>query len=137
MLVAVCTAYRPALDRAFDAGAVHSASKGQRSVGLRAEEDMLLVDSSFQFSLLARTFVMTRDNAALLRELHDLRAVPAIRPFRVNCPIAGDVGWWLLCDRDIAGSEQHESEAEQKQPCAVAPHGILQSRPSLYGLAEL
>jgi hypothetical protein len=137
MLVAVCTAYVPTLDCAFNAGAVDSASKGQYSVGLRVEEDVLLVDSSFQFSLLARTFVMTGDNAALLREVHDLRAVPSIRSFRVNRPIASDIGWRLLRDRDIAGSKQHESEAEQKQLCAVVPHGVLQSRSSLYGLAGL
>jgi hypothetical protein len=125
MLVAVRPTYGPALDRALDAWAVDPTSKGQHSVSLRAEEDVLLVDSSFQFSLLAWTLVMTGDHATLLRELHDLRAVPVIRTFRVNCPIASDIGWWLLCDRSIAGSEQHESEAEQKRLHAVVPHAFL------------
>lgn len=137
MLVAVGPTYGPALDRALDAGAVDPASKSQHSVSLRPEEDVLLIDSSFQFSLLARTLVMTGDNAALLRDLHDLRAVPAIRPSRVNCPIASDIGWRLLCDRDTAASEQRKSDAKQKQLRGVVPYGVLQSRHSLHDLAGL
>ncbi len=114
MLVAVSPAYAPALDRAFDARAVDPASKSQYGVSLRVKEDVLLIDRSLQFSLLARALIVTGNKATLLSDLHDLCAVPAIRPFRVNCPIAGDIRWRFLRDRDIAGSEQQESEAKQK-----------------------
>lgn len=42
---------------------------------------MLLIDCSFKFSLLSRTLIMTGDYAALLRNLHSLGSVPAIRAF--------------------------------------------------------
>src|SRR5580704_8653884 len=106
MLVAVCPAYGPALDRAFDAGTVYPSSKGQHSVSLRAKEDVLLINRPFQFSLLARSLVIAGDNAVLLHELHSLRALLAIWPLRVNRPISSDVRRRLLCNRDIAGSEQ-------------------------------
>ena len=41
------------------------------------EEDVLLIHSALQLSLLARTLVMAGDSAAVLGELHDLCAVPA------------------------------------------------------------
>ncbi len=125
MLVAVCPTDCLALDDAFDARAVHSASKGQRGVSLCMEEDVLLIDGSFQFPLLTGTLVITGDRAALLDELHDLRAVPAIGASRVNCPIAGDVGRWLLGDCDVADSEQKESE-DQLQ--GVVAHGVLEPK---------
>src|SRR5580704_3575584 len=106
MLVAVCPAYGPALDRAIDAGTVHPTSKGQHGVSLRAKENVLLVDRPFQFSLLARSLVMAGYSDALLHELHKLRAVLAIWSFRVNYPIPSDVRRRLPCIRDIAGNEQ-------------------------------
>ena len=81
MLVAVCSAYTLALDPALEVRAIHSASKSQWSSSLRVKENVLLVNRPFQLSLLTRTLVMTSDSATLLRYLHDLRAVPAIRPF--------------------------------------------------------
>ena len=81
MLVAVCPANGSALECAFNARAVDPASKSQYGVSFRVEEDVLLIDCSLEFSLLARTLVMTGNNAALLNDLHDLRAVPAIRSF--------------------------------------------------------
>jgi hypothetical protein len=137
MLVAICTAYGPGSDLPFDARAVYPASKSQHSVSLRAEEYVLLVNSSFQLPLLAWTLVMTGDNATLLHELHGLGALSAIRPFRVNGPIASDVGWRFLGDRDIASNEQHESEAKQTQLRFVVSHGVLQSRHSLHNWAGL
>lgn len=106
MLVAVCPADRPALHRAFHARAVHSASKGQHRVRLRPEEDVLLSNASLQLSLLPRTLVMTGNHATILRDLHDLRALPAIGSSRVDCPIPGNIGRRLLRDRDTADPEQ-------------------------------
>jgi hypothetical protein len=85
----------------------------------------LLIDCSFQFSLLARTLVMTRDRPTLLDELHDLSTLPAIGPFRVDCPIASDIGRRLLRDHDIADHEQQEGEVDKKQFRAVSPHRVL------------
>lgn len=81
MLVAVSSAYAPTLNRAFDARAVDPASKSQYGVSLRVKEDVLLIDRSLQFSLLARALIVTGNNAALLNDLHDLRAIPAIGAF--------------------------------------------------------
>jgi hypothetical protein len=122
MLVAVCPSDGSALDRPLNAGAVHPTSKGQRRVGPGVEQDVLLIDASFQFSLLARTLVMTGDDAVLLRELHSLRPILAIRPSRVNCPIPGDVGWWLLRTCHVVSPGQQVGDAEQQQLRAAVPH---------------
>ena len=63
------------------------------------------VYSAFEFALQTRTSVMARDHAALLPDLHDLRAVAIIRAFRVNRPIAGNISWRLLYERGIDGDE--------------------------------
>ncbi len=104
-------------------------------MGLRPKQDVLLLDGSFQFSFLARTLVMTGDNAILLRELHDLRAAPAIGPFRVDRPIASDVGRRLLRYRDIA--DRHQKKAKKNQFRVVFPHGVIESRILLPDLAGL
>jgi hypothetical protein len=126
MLVAVCSAYTLALDPALEVRAIHSASKSQWSSSLRVKENMLLVNSPFKCSLLTRTLVMTSDSATLLRNLHDLGAVPAIRPFGVDRPVASDIGWWLLRHNYIGGREQQECEAGEKQLRAVFPQDVLQ-----------
>ncbi len=103
VLVAIGPTYRSALDRAFDARSVHATPEGQRGWSLGMEEDVLLIDSALQLSLLARTLVMAGDSAAVLGDLYDLCAVPAIRSFGLNCPIASDVGGRLLGNRDCGG----------------------------------
>jgi hypothetical protein len=122
VLVAIGPTYRFALDRAFDARSVHATPEGQRGWSLGMEEDVLLIDSSLQLSLLTRTLVMAGDSAAVLRDLHVLCAVPAIRSFRVNCPIASDIGGRLLGNRDSGSRKRHESEAEKNPIGAVVSH---------------
>jgi len=52
VLVSIRPADSPALDGAVRAGTVYSASKRQHGAGLCPEQDMLLMDRSFPFSLL-------------------------------------------------------------------------------------
>jgi hypothetical protein len=126
MLVAIRSAYGFALDHPFDAWAVNPASKRERSAGLGVEQDVLLVDCSLKFPFLPWALVKTCDDAALLRDLHRLRSTPAIGAFRVNRPIAGDIGWLLLCDDDTASGKQCERDADQNQLRDADPHGFLQ-----------
>jgi hypothetical protein len=122
MLVSIRPADGSALDSAVRAGTVYSASKRQHRAGLCPEQDTLLIDRSFQFSLLSRTLMMTGDDAALLCNLNSLRSVPAIRALGVNCPIASDVGWRFLRDGVIAARDQKKQQAEHQQRRAVALH---------------
>jgi len=124
VLVAECPTNSPAFNRSLNVGAVNPASKGQRSARLRPEQDVLLIDGSLQLPFLARTLVMTCDRATVLRELHDLCSLDAVRPSGVDCPVAGDIGRRLLRDRDVADHEQQKRETEKKQLRAVFLHRI-------------
>jgi hypothetical protein len=89
---------------------------------------VLLIDGPFQFSLLTWALIVSSDYTALLRDVHKLGTLPAIRAFRMNCPVASDVRGRLLCHRNGAQSEQQQSKTDQMQFPAEGPRGILQSR---------
>jgi hypothetical protein len=112
VFVSIGSAYRASLDRVVRAGAVHSSAKSENGVSFGAEQDVLLIDRPFQWSLLAGALVVSADDAALLVDVHELGTLPAIRPSGMNCPVASDVCGRLLRHRDGGRSEEQESKTE-------------------------
>ena len=72
-------------------GAVHSTAKRKNGASLGTEQDVLLIDSPFQLSLLARALIVSGDDTAFLPDVHHLGTLPAVRPSGMNCPVASDV----------------------------------------------
>ena len=129
MTIVVSSGHGAALDGSIRARTIDPAPKCEWRRSFRMKDDVLFVDGALEFAGLTRTLVVTTDGAAVLHDLHDLRASPAIWPSGVNRPIAGNIGGRLLRERDAGGEQRQETNPQQQSPyCMAALHGALRRR---------
>jgi len=91
-----------------------------------AEDDVMDVDASLNRARLDRTFEISGDSVAVLRDLdvfHDRFAV--LNVCGVNRPVTLDVVRWLLGQHGFAKDQRREHQASESQRRVHTLHDIL------------